>query len=138
MSEDQTEKSRWKKFALFCLRNVVNVAFFLFSAYYALLAYVFQVSPTTNKMMLIGVCCLWLIWIFAKAVIKIILALLLVVFVIVGWYHVSHYDEIQCKNNDGVWNAETQSCEEKLSLWQRVQKLWQSRTEVKVEKKSEK
>ncbi len=138
MSEEQTEKKRWKKFVLFFLRNIVNITFFLFATYYALLAYVFQISPTTDKMMLIGICCLWLIWIFAKAVIKIVLVLLLVVFVIVSWYHVSHYDEIQCKNNDGVWNAENQSCEEKLGLWQRVQKLWQSRTEVKVEKKTEK
>ena len=137
MSEEKIEKSRWKRFAFFCLRNIVNVAFFLFAAYYALLGWVFQVSPTANKMMFAGVICLWLMWIFAKAIIKVVLALFIVVMIIVGWYHISHYDELQCKNNDGIWNAETQTCEEKLSLWERIQKLWQSRTEVKIEKKTQ-
>ena len=135
MQEEQIEKSRWKKVLLFVLRNFVNVIFAGMILYYAILAFVFEVSPLSNKMMLVGVFCLWLMWILAKSIIKIILAVLLVVALLVGWYHVSHYDEIQCKENGGVWNVQTQICEEKLSFFEKIQRFWKDRTSIKIEHK---
>ena len=71
MSEEKKE-NKFKKITIFCLKNVVNIIFGLLAAYYALLAFVLEISPFENKVMLGGVVVLWLLWVFAKAIIKLL------------------------------------------------------------------
>ena len=69
MSEESKD-GKLKKIAVCCLKNIVNVIFCLLTGYYVLLAFVLQISPVENKIMLFGVVVLWLLWIFAKKPLK--------------------------------------------------------------------
>ncbi len=126
MSEEK-ENNKYKKIAIYCLKNIVNVILGCLTAYYALLAFVLQISPTENKIMLVGVIVLWLLWVFAKAIITLVLSIVIVLLMLYGWYYYTHYDEIVCKNNGGVWNSKEQICEEKIDIWQRLKDVWQNK-----------
>lgn len=129
---DTKEISRTKKILLFCFRNIINLIFACLTAYYALLAFVLQIAPLENKMMLAGVIILWLFWLFAKAIITMILSIIIVLLILYGWYYYTHYDQISCKNSGGVWNEQTQTCEEKVDLLQRIKDIWKEKTFLKV------
>lgn len=131
MSEEKKE-NKFKKIATFCFKNVINIIFGLLAAYYALLAFVLDIAPFENKVMLGGVIALWLLWIFAKAIITLVISIVIVLLIAYGWYHYTHYDEIVCKNNGGVWNKQEKICEEKVDLWQRIKDVWENRTFFKI------
>ena len=135
MSEEKKE-NRFKKIALYCFKNLVNIIFGLLATYYALLAFVLEVAPFENKVMLGSVVALWLLWIFAKAVIVLVISIIIVLLIAAGWYYYTHYDEIACKNNGGVWNKQERICEEKVDLWKRIQEVWQNRTFLKFSEES--
>ncbi len=131
MSEESKD-GKLKKIAVCCLKNIVNVIFCLLTGYYVLLAFVLQISPVENKIMLFGVVVLWLLWIFAKAIVTFILSLIVVLLLLYGWYYYNHYDEIACKNSGGAWDAKEQVCKEKVDLWKRLKDVWENRTFFKI------
>ena len=128
---ESTSENRLKKFAIFCFKNIVNVIFACLTAYYSLLALVLEISPVENKMILGGVVILWLLWLFAKAIITTVLSLIVIVLIAYGWYYYTHYEQINCKNSGGVWNEQKQICEEKLDLIEKIKNVWENRTFLK-------
>ncbi len=131
MSENKDD-NKLKKIALFCLKNIVNLFFGIAASYYALLAFVLEIAPTENKIMLAGVVVLWLLWLFAKAIITLVFSIIIVLLILYGWYYYNHYDEIVCKNNGGVWNKQEQICEEKVDLWQKIKDTWNKNNFFKI------
>lgn len=63
---------------------------------------------------------MWLLWTFAKSLIKILLFVALLAAGAFEYYQYSHRNEIVCEDNGGRWNSERETCEEKSSLWQQV------------------
>ncbi|MBQ8870540.1 MAG: hypothetical protein IJ019_04100 [Alphaproteobacteria bacterium] len=129
---DNKENNRFKKFFIFCLRNIVNVIFCCLTIYYGLLSFVLQISPLENKIILAIVVVLWLLWLFAKAIITMVLSIIIVLLILYGWYYYTNYEQISCKNSGGVWNEQTQVCEEKVDLLQRIKNIWKEKTFLKV------
>ena len=82
--------------------------------------------------MLVGVSVLWLFWLFAKAIITLVLSLIVVCLLMYGWYYYTHYDEIVCKNNGGNWNKQEKICEEKVDLWQRIKDVWENKSFLNI------
>lgn len=63
---------------------------------------------------------MWLLWTFAKSLIKFLLFVALLAAGAFEYYQYSHRNEIVCEDNGGRWNSERETCEEKSSLWQQV------------------
>lgn len=130
MSEE-VKNSKFKKIAIFCFKNIVNVIFCVLTIYYGFLAFILNIAPLENKIMFGGVIFLWLLWLFAKAIITMVLSAIVVILILYGWYYYTHYDQINCKNNGGVWNKEKQICEEKVNILERIKDIWENNTFLK-------
>ena len=79
-----------------------------------------------------GVVFLWLLWLFAKAIITLVLSAIVIILIVYGWYYYTHYDQIVCKNNGGVWNEEKQICEEKVNILERIKDVWENKKFLKI------
>ena len=128
---DNNSDNRFKKNAIFLFKNIVNIIFACLGTYYAVLAFVLQIAPQENKLMLAGVLVLWLFCIFAKAIITLVLSLIVIILLTYGWYYYTHYEQINCKNSGGVWNEQKQICEEKIDLLKKIKDVWENRTFLK-------
>lgn len=131
MSEE-VKNSKLKKITIFCLKNIVNVIFCLLTVYYAFLAFILNIAPIENKLMLGGVIFLWLLWLFAKAIITLVLSGIVIILIVYGWYYYTHYDQITCKNNGGVWNEKEKVCEEKVNIIDRIKDVWENNSFLKI------
>lgn len=89
-------------------------------AYFALLAFVLEKDPMMNKMIMLMICCLWLLWIFAKSLIKIAAAIALLAGICYGGYYVMHAKEIECKKAGREWNAKLEVCEDKKTMGEKL------------------
>ncbi len=129
MAEDNQENKSGllKRLLKACLRSPVNFLFSCAVVYCALQAYVLAPS-LINKMILLGVVGLWMIWFLAKHLI-----VLLVVLALLGggayvYYELTGREARKCEENGGFWNKNTQTCEEKVSLFDKVKKLFEFQT----------
>ena len=95
MSEE-VKSSKFKKIAIFCFKIIVNVIFCVLTIYYGFLAFVLNIAPLENKLMFGGVVFLWLLWLFAKAIITLVLSAIVIILIVYGWYYYTHYDQIVC------------------------------------------
>ncbi len=131
MSEEK-ETSKLKNIAKFCFKNFINVVLALLTTYYFLLAFVLEISPTENKIILTGVIVLWVFWLFAKAIITLVMSFIVLILIGYGYYYYTHYDEIVCKNNGGVWNSEEKICEEKTTFIEKIKEAWKNRSFLRI------
>ena len=131
MSEEKENKKPKKNIGYY-LKKIITVTLFCFILYYALLSFVLQISPTENKIMLAGVSALFLLWIFAKKIITLVLSISVILLILYSWYYFTHYDEIACKNSGGVWYAKEQVCKEKVDIIKRIKDVWENRTFFKT------
>lgn len=126
MSEETKSQSTAAKIFRFCIKYPINVAFAAVVLYFLFKIYIIGQDAFINKAYLFGTVGLWILWIIAQSFIKTLLLLLAACGAFYGYYYFSHYDEIMCKNNGGIWNQEQKICEEKLTVIQQVQKWWQT------------
>ena len=66
-----------------------------------------------------------------RTISAVVLLPLLIILIVYGWYYYTHYDQIVCKNNGGVWNEEKQICEEKVNILERIKDMWKNNTFLK-------
>lgn len=102
------------------LKYSVHVVFGIFLAYFGLLAFVFDKDPIINKMMMVIVAGVWLLWIFAKSMLKIVLITLIVGSIGFACYYVLHAPEIECKKSGREWNKKEQLCEDKKTVFEKI------------------
>ena len=112
--------SRWKKILLSIAASPVNSLFGAVVLFYAAQIFIFGQDTLLIKLEAGGVVFLWLLWTFAKSLIKILLFVALLAAGAFEYYQYSHRNEIVCEDNGGRWNSERETCEEKSSLWQQV------------------
>ena len=97
-----------------------HILFALALAYFALLAFVFQKDVMFNEMIMIMIAGFWILWIFAKSLLKIIAAVVIVGAMAFAGYYVLHADEIECKKAGKEWNKIEKICEEKKPIHQKI------------------
>ena len=119
-SPENKNGSRWKKILLSIAASPVNSLFGAVVLFYAARIFIFGQDTLLIKLEAGGVVFLWLLWTFAKSLIKILLFVSLLAAGAFGYYQYSHRNEIACEDNGGRWNSEREICEEKSSLWQQV------------------
>ena len=112
--------SRWKKILLSIAASPVNSLFGAVVLFYAARIFIFGQDTLLIKLEAGWVVFLWLLWTFAKSLIKILLFVALLAAGAFEYYQYSHRNEIACEDNGGRWNSERGTCEEKSSLWQQV------------------
>lgn len=102
------------------LKYIPHIIFVVALAYFALLAFVLEKDPMMNKMIMVMVCGLWLLWIFAKTFIKTLMVLALLAAMGYAGYYITHAKEIECKNAGREWNAKEQICEDKKTISEKL------------------
>ena len=104
-----------KRFFKAFLFSPVNMIFAVAAAFFAAKAYMWD--PTwTNKLIFFGIAGLWIFWIIARYMV-----ILFVIAALLGggyymYYQYSTREIKKCEQSGGVWNKETKTCEEKVSL----------------------
>ena len=122
--ENKEKKSIFLRILGICLRSPIGTLFALALIYFAFQAYVLGNSPLINKGIMLGICILWGLWFLARNMFKLLLVIVILIFAAYGYYAYNQREIAKCEAAGGVWNKETGICEEKLSLWQRLEKLW--------------
>ena len=102
------------------LKYIPHILFVGALAYFALLAFVLEKDPMMNKMIMIMICGLWVLWIFAKTLITTLMVLALVAVMCWSCYYVMHAKESECKNAGREWNAKEQICEDKKPIAEKL------------------
>ncbi len=110
-----------RKILTLILTSPVNTLLGVALVYFAFQAYVLDNSPVLNQTAALGVICLWILWFVAKSIIKLLLVLLLGGFVVFSYYNYINQDANLCKQNGGVWNDTTKTCEEKTGWLHNLQ-----------------
>ncbi len=127
MSEDTNTKSFFKRILSLIFKSPVSLLFIGAILWFLAKIYIIGQDTLLNKAYLIGICGLWIFWFVAKSFFKILLLILFAAGLFLGYYYLTNYNEITCKNNGGYWNSELTVCEEKLNMWQQIQKWWKNK-----------
>ena len=102
------------------LKYFPHIVFAVALAYFGMLAFLFEKDPTMNKMIMVMICGFWVLWIFAKSVIKIMFAIVLLGAMAYAGYYVMNAKEIECKKAGREWNVKTQTCEDKKTMAEKL------------------
>ena len=97
-----------------------HILFALALAYFGVLAFVFQKDVLFNQMIMVMIGGFWILWIFAKSLIKMIAAVALIAAMVFAGYYVMHAEEIECKKAGREWNKTEKVCEDKKPIHQRI------------------
>lgn len=125
LEKEDKQSPWWKRLLKAVFFSPVNFLFIVALIYFALKAYLFDPS-ITNKLIVAGIVGLWMFWFIAKHMLALFLVLLLLGGGAYLYYDFSHRESKKCEASGGYWNENTKSCEAKLSLWERAQKLFQA------------
>lgn len=98
------------------LKYIPHILFLSALAYFALLAFVLDKDPMMNKMIMVMICGLWVLWIFAKTFIKVMMIVVLLAVMGYAGYYIVHAEEIECKKAGREWNAKERICEDKKTM----------------------
>ena len=113
-------KTSWtKKIIKTVLLSPVNITFAIVAVYFGMKAYSWEPS-FTNQIIFFAVLGLWAFWIIARYMV-----ILFVILALAGGGYYMYYQystrEIRaCEEKGGVWNKETKTCEEKVTLVNKV------------------
>ena len=102
------------------IKYIVHIVFAAALSYFALLAFVLEKDPMTNKMMMVLVAGFWVLWFFAKSLIKMVAGIALVGGMIFAGYYIVHAEEIECKKAGREWNKELQVCQDKKTVGEKI------------------
>lgn len=111
--------SRWKKILLSIAASPVNSLFGAVVLFYAARIFIFGQDTLLIKLEAGGVVFLWLLWTFAKSLIKILLFVALLAAGAFEYYQYSHRNEIVCEDNGGRWNSEREPAKKKAAFGSR-------------------
>ena len=112
---------RWYiRLVLAAIKSPVQTALLCMLLYFACKGYVFQIEPITNKMYMVGVLIVGLLWFMAKNILKIILLAGLIAYGFYMYHTVETRELHACETSGGTWNEKTQKCEEKTGFWSSV------------------
>ena len=121
----EENKQKWFTRLLFrVLKSPVNTIFLAAMLYYAFLGFVVQNNPLADRLVFFAVVGLWLLWLLAKNVFKLILLAVVIAACAYGYYAYTHKAIAECEASGGEWNKETKKCEAKRSWWEKAMKLW--------------
>ena len=102
------------------LKSLPHIIFAIALLYFGFLAFLLEKDPMMNKMIMVMICGFWLLWIFAKSLIKIIAAIVLIAAMAYAGYYIMNAKEIECKNAGRHWNEKLQICEEKKTMSKKI------------------
>lgn len=124
MAEENNPKW-YVRLLLRALRSPVNTVFAAALLYYGFLGFVLENNPLVDKLIFFVVIGLWMFWLLAKNLFKIILLAVVIAMAGYGYYAYTHKDIAECEVSGGEWNKETKTCEAKLSWWQKAMQMWE-------------
>lgn len=132
------------------LKYFPHIAFAIALAYFGMLAFLMEKDPMMNKMIMVMICGFWLLWIFAKSFIKIMMVIALLGAIAYAGYYVMNVERIECEKAGREWNEKLQVCEDKKTIGEKLrssvmngvkaikQKITKNNTEAKQEKEEAK
>ena len=104
-----------KRFLKAFLFSPVNLIFAVATAFFAAKAYMWE--PTwMNKLIFFGVAGLWVFWIVARYMVVLFIVAALLGGGYYMYYQYSTREIRKCEQSGGIWNKETKTCEEKVSI----------------------
>lgn len=103
----------------------INTAAILALLYFGSRAYIFNIDPMFNKLLMGCVAALWLILFLVRHLLKLIITIIIIFLIIYGVYYWSRRDIVACEDSGGTWNEQTQSCEIPQNWFDKLKKLWQ-------------
>ncbi len=121
--KEEQEKVWWKKILLGMLRSPIQTIFGICTLVYLARIFLLGQDDFTIKAQALGIVFLWVLWIVAKSIIKLLLFIALLLLGLYGYYYYTHHDEIACEESGGYWNAKEETCEEKGTIWQQIRRL---------------
>ena len=98
------------------LKYFPHIVFALALSYFGFLAFLLEKDPMMNKMIMVMICGFWVLWIFAKSLIKIMMAVALLGAIAYAGYYVMNVKRIECEKAGREWNEKLQVCEDKKTL----------------------
>jgi len=111
-------KPGWRRRLLMAaLRSPISTVLILGFCYFAFQAYVLNINPAVNKLYMFGVVFLWVFWFLAKNLFKIVLLAGIIAYGAYSYYTYANRHVAECEASGGVWNEQTQKCEEKTGFW---------------------
>ena len=102
------------------LKYFPHIVFALALSYFGFLAFLLEKDPMMNKMIMVMICGFWILWIFAKSLIKIMAAIVLLGAMAYAGYYVMNAKEIECKKAGREWNAKLEVCEDKKTMGEKL------------------
>lgn len=129
----EKKKSFLRKLFGLVIRNPFNALCSVVTIYCVLQIYILKNDIVTHKIVMFGAVGAWIVLFLANHLLKVILLLIIIGSIAYGWFHFTNKDKIVCEEDGGFWNENTLSCEEKISLWEKLNKKWKI-----IIKKSEK
>jgi len=96
----------------FLAKYLSHFIFGFVAAYFAFAAFVQHQEPETNKVILLIVLCVWVLWIFAKSLLKMIVVVGVLCAIVFAVYYLFNTDKIECKKAGHQWNATAKICED--------------------------
>lgn len=102
------------------LKYFPHIVFVLLLAYFGMLAFLIEKDPMMNKMIMVVICGFWVLWIFAKSLIKIMMAVALLCVIAYAGYYVMNAKQIECEKAGREWNEKLQICEDKKTMAEKL------------------
>lgn len=122
-TKEEQKTGFWRRLLRICLKSPVNILLALAILYYAAQVYVLGINPVYNKMIMFGLMGLWLLWLLARSLFKLILLLIVAGGLAYGWYWYSTREIRACEEAGRVWNKEKNVCEDKKTILQKAEEL---------------
>lgn len=120
---DGSSNNWLKRFFKAFLFSPVNLVFIIALSWFGAKAYLWEPS-FTNKIIFFGIIGLWVFWIIARYMIILFVVLALLGGGYYAYYQYSHREIKKCEESGGIWNKETKTCEAKLTIWQKIDRLF--------------
>ncbi|MBE6453072.1 MAG: hypothetical protein E7012_06260 [Alphaproteobacteria bacterium] len=124
MSEDNTEKkSILKRIFIWPLHHPLTALCLLAIIYFAFQAYILDNNPAMNKLVIVAIIVAWGILFILKHLIVLIMLVLLGCGIFYAYYQYTNRPRIECEEKGGIWNEDSQTCEEKSGIMAEFQKF---------------
>lgn len=121
--EDKSKSSLGVKFLKLILKSPIRSIFVVALMYFGAQAFVFS-QTLTDKIAFFAVIGVWILFFVAKQMFFFLTLLCLLGGGAYLYYDYTHREAKQCEQEGGYWNANTQTCEEKKSSWERLKAFW--------------
>ena len=125
------------RFLSICVKAPVTIFFLSLLGYFAFQTYILDNSPFTNKIIMFCLLILWVICFLARHMIKVLIIVCIVGAIAYAYYTHTQQQIEACEASGGVWNKQTQTCEEKKSFLDQIKEFWYQNFQKDEEKFAE-